>query len=388
MTRQNAFRNTAIVIIGLMMALALFEIILRLAYGDMYRKRPEFFLADDELGWKPSANLDHTFYGPDFKIDIRTDNEGNRLGTLGETDLSKGLVILCGDSYIFGWGVSTNETCCSYLDELLSDASNRNLRVLNLGATGFGTLQYYYRLKQFLKRHREVRIAAIIVAHAHNDAVDNIKSVGYHLDLWNTRNRNNKAKSPFHIVNFISYSVDGIRSERAPRADRYEASVEREPHLRDVLLVHELNMHEKKFPSTVEFDGHIVSFMDISEEDYSIGRTIERESLTTLQRDLILVGIDFIHYMTSHRNMKIFHLTVPTTPGWYIGEMNEILNQSNPSQGNEVVNLGQFPGMTDFTEDAINDHSGGHYTPAFNRYWAYKLLEILLEHGIVRRQSY
>jgi hypothetical protein len=380
MARKNTFRNAAIVIIGVVIALALCELVLRLIHGGRYGKRPEFFVADDELGWIPASNLDHTFHGSDFEIRVRTDNEGNRLGQSGDIDFRKGLIVLCGDSFVFGWGVSTNETCAAYLDELVSEASDGNLQVVNLGVGGYGTLQYYYRLRRFLKRHREARIAALIIVHAHNDATDNINSVGYHLDLWNTRNRENKAKSPFHIANFISRSIDRMRSQGIPPVDENEASEERKPHLQDVLLVDKLTMHEKKFPSTVEFDGHIVNFEDISEKDYSIGRMIERGSLTTLQRDLILVGIDFIHFMTGHRNMKIFHSTVPAAPDWYIDELSGILKRANPSEGNEIVNLGRFPEMTDFTGDVINDHRGGHYTPEFNRYWADRLLEILRDH--------
>ena len=41
--------------------------------------------------------------------------------------------MLCGDSFTFGWGVSTNDTCASALDKLIDEHSDHRARVVNLG---------------------------------------------------------------------------------------------------------------------------------------------------------------------------------------------------------------------------------------------------------------
>ena len=184
------------------MALVLCEVILRVVYDDKFGKRPRFIIADEELGWRPNAGLDHTFYGADFKIDIHSDDDGYRLGRLGQIDYGKELTILCGDSYVFGWGVPTEETMASYLDECVDRVSGGSRRVVNLGVGGYGTLQYYFRLANFLKAHDSSRISTVIIIHSPNDATDNLKSLGYHIGAWEVRNREEPERSPVHLLNF------------------------------------------------------------------------------------------------------------------------------------------------------------------------------------------
>lgn len=101
-------------------------------------------------------------YGPDYSSTVRTDAEGHRLGSLGEVEYDKKLIVLCGDSFTFGWGVSTEETFASYLDEIVHRVSGGTHRVVNLGVGGYGTFQYYFRLKYLLANHPNAQIAAVI----------------------------------------------------------------------------------------------------------------------------------------------------------------------------------------------------------------------------------
>jgi hypothetical protein len=61
-----------LVLIGLCAALVLGEVLIRAVYGDRYSRRPAFYGPHDDLGWAPSPNLDHHFYGADFVTHIRT----------------------------------------------------------------------------------------------------------------------------------------------------------------------------------------------------------------------------------------------------------------------------------------------------------------------------
>jgi len=103
-------------IISLVLAVIVCEVSLRVIYEDKYGKRPGFFIPDEKLGWRVASNLKHNYYGPDFKISVHTNADGHRLGSLGEVEYDKDLIVLCGDSNVFGWGVSTSETFPSYLD--------------------------------------------------------------------------------------------------------------------------------------------------------------------------------------------------------------------------------------------------------------------------------
>src|SRR5512132_1553295 len=105
-----------LVVAALVVAFVVGEVAVRLIYGAKYRPRPVFGVGDTRLGWKPGPKLDDTFYGPDYSVHIRTDADGYRLGSLGEIDYSKELVVLLGDSYGFGWGLSTDDTFASRLD--------------------------------------------------------------------------------------------------------------------------------------------------------------------------------------------------------------------------------------------------------------------------------
>ena len=57
----------------------MYEFALRIAFGDKFGKRPRFIIADKELGWNPNHDLDNNFYGSDFRMAVRTDEDGYRL---------------------------------------------------------------------------------------------------------------------------------------------------------------------------------------------------------------------------------------------------------------------------------------------------------------------
>ena len=150
--------NIFLSLAAVMLTLLLCEVVVRAYYGEKFGKRPGFYVGDNKLGWKPAPNLNHTFFGSDFNIKIETNENGHRLGKLGKIDFNADLVILCGDSYTFGWGVSTNETFASYLDEMLFESSKGDVRVVNLAVGGYGTFQNIFRLIDFLRKYKDIRI--------------------------------------------------------------------------------------------------------------------------------------------------------------------------------------------------------------------------------------
>ena len=387
MARRALMKNIALVLSGVLIALVLGELALRIAYKDKFGRRPGFYIADTELGWRSAPNLDHNFYGPDFKIAVRTDADGCRLGALGEIDYGRRLVLLCGDSYAFGWGVSTGESMASSLDGLVYDASAGGMRVVNLGIGGYGTLQYYFWLMRFLKTHPSLDIAALIVVHAENDATDNLKSLGYHIGAWGVHGREGGTRSWSHLINFIGYarSLIGGRRDAARSAEATGGGIN-DPYLRDVLFSHEYTTR-KSYPAEVNFGGRIVSFRDVSGEDWYIERLIERRSMTPLQRELIRAGVELIHGMFRNMNIRIIHMTVPTMSDWYREELVRLIEGARGSEGNTVtISEERYADPAGFVGQVMNTHSGGHYTPAFNRYWAEKTLEMLRRRNVLPRR--
>lgn len=89
------------------------ESLIRLMHGDKYGLRPVFYDRHETLGWAPAPSLDDTFYGRDFSMAIKTDEDGYRLGVRDWTEPAPRYVVLLGDSWTFGWGVSTENAFAS-----------------------------------------------------------------------------------------------------------------------------------------------------------------------------------------------------------------------------------------------------------------------------------
>lgn len=381
---KETIKNMIVVLFGLIISISLGETLLRVVFGDKFAKRPGFFIADDKLGWKSASNLNHTFYGEDFKIKVKTDSAGYRISSLGEIDYSKELIILLGDSYVFGWGVSTEETCASYLDKLVTKASNGNVRVANLGVGGYGTFQYSMRLERFIENHRYTRIAAVFVIHSPNDPVDNIQSIGYHLGIWKVQNRELKKRYNFHIFNFIDYSITRTKRRGSSTSTITDPGEQIDPYLRDMLYAYEYTYPRQPLPPQVNFNGQIINFTDISEEEYSAEITLKRKNLTRIQKDLMSAAVDYIYLLFGgDTDVKILHITLPTAPDWYVYEALEVLKHARTSSESNVVIIGKHLEIGDYKDKVLNDHSGGHYTPEFNEYWANKLMDIIHKHNII-----
>jgi hypothetical protein len=379
-------QNVILVVLAIGVAAVLGEIALRVITGDKFGKRPGFYVADELIGWKPASNLDHSFYGADFKINIETDADGHRLGALGPVDTGKELILICGDSNVFGWGVSTGETCPSYLDEMVYEASGSTQRVVNLGVAGYGTMQSFITMEEYIAFHNNTRFPAVIFVHSTNDPVDNMQSIGYHIRAWEVFNKEPKERSSLHVANFFGYAAQVLRGKIGDPPQLEEAAQDGlNPYLRDVLHAYAYKL-PRKLPSTVVFKNDTLNFSRISEEDYSIDRLMERRSSTNLQKDLISAAINSLHRFLENRDTIIFHLIIPNAPDWFVSEMQELIETSSYHGKDEVIVLGRFPAATDdFEGEMINTHSGKHYTPEFNRYWAGKIMEELRRHHVVRR---
>lgn len=379
--RKKPLGNAQLLFIVMVLLVGLAEAGLRIVYHGKFGKRPGFFIGDQRLGWRPAPNLNHTFYGTDFTMHVRTDAEGHRLGARGEVDPSVRLILLLGDSYTFGWGVDTDDTYASHLDELVMDASRGGMRVLNLGVGGYGTLQSGVCLGRFFDEHPEADVAAVVVYHVPNDPVDNVNSIGYHIGVWQVIDRQPKTRSHIHLVNFIDYVIAILgnkRNQSSPSAEEEQIN----PFLQDVAFAFDYKL-PRSLPPTVTMNGRVVSLAGLSAEDYSKPATVERESMTRVQRDLTLEGVRSINMLLAERDLPVVHGIVPSAPPWFVREMTAILEESEQDDPGSIDLLGRFPDPDAYGHDYINPHSGGHYTPEFNAYWAEAVAKVLQAKGIV-----
>jgi len=366
--------KTAITLtISTLVSLAICEGIVRVLFGELFAQRPGFYVHDAQVGWKPEINLDHTFHGDDFRMSIRTNNQGERLGPRGDNPADTEYLILSGDSYTFGWGVDTHETLAAYLEELIDRQTGGGVRVVNLGVGGYGTLQSYYRLQHFVDTHATEKIVAVVHSHVANDMTDNLKSLPYHIGTRKSGSSNHVNRSVFRLVNFINRSIHSRkRHTSAPEGANSQPE--------DVLWAFSRGQRSE-WPETVrilgiEFAGDVITAEDTDEH-----RTNERASLTDLQRDLLSLGMKRINCAVDGHSTPIFYQSVATTPGWYDEEV-VALTASAETCGSTVHNLGRFIEPSSFSDPILNAHSGAHYTPEFNAFWAERLFARLVEADI------
>jgi hypothetical protein len=350
----------------------------RTLYGDKYGPRPGFYTSDDRLGWRPAPNLDHTFYGPDFKIHIRTDADGYRLGALGEVDYSRELVVLCGDSYAFGWGVSTDQTFASHLDQIFHDTVPGRFRVVNVGVGGYGILQNCDRLETFFDTHPNAQIKVVLIQHTVNDATDNYQSIGYHLGIWETKNRS-KGRSRLHLLNFIGYTVH-IISQSGSTPENVPVN---HPYVQDLLWAYERQGRVIDYPLRVTIRDRWIEFdMSTVKNDMSVEQLIERKKLSRVQRDLMFESLNCLHETCAEKNVMVVHIFLSTTPDWYMQELLTLVRDSAEFRKCPAVFAGRIPETDEYSGPIMNTHSGGHFNGEYNRLWAERVAGFLREIGV------
>ncbi len=358
------------------------EAVVRIRYGDKFGPRPGFYVAERRLGWKPAPNLDDVYYGPDYEIAIRTDADGYRLGVLGAVDYSKELVILCGDSYTFGWGVSTDQTFASNIDRLLHEQSKGRVRAVNLGVGGYGTFQSCVRLEDFFRIHEDAKPRLVVLQHSVNDATDNIRNIGYYFGYWKTETVADE-RSRVHLVNLIRY----LRAARK-NADAGPAPKASEPYLQDLLWGFR-RTEELGYPDKLTFGARTLRFSpDMLRSEFSTESLAQRKKLSDAQRVLMLEALNCLHRVALAHDATVVHMFIATTPDWYIRDVTDIVRASADSTHCAVAITGAIPQPKEFAGSITNTHSGGHFNGDFNRFWAETLVDWLSENHLLATDNH
>ncbi|MBK8676619.1 MAG: SGNH/GDSL hydrolase family protein [Cellvibrionales bacterium] len=172
--------NIAAVIIGLVMALLLAEVLVRIFsphpdYGGGIR--PAFyshlFEYDKLLGWRGVKNLSTPYYSKDFHVTVSHDAAGYRDMYPAYVEGKKNYLLL-GDSYAWGWGVEDNETAAAVFSR-----KNTDKNLYSLGIAGYGTDQEWLSLQQFLEQHPTYQYQGVILEFYFNDFDDNAATERY-----------------------------------------------------------------------------------------------------------------------------------------------------------------------------------------------------------------
>jgi hypothetical protein len=125
-----------------------------------YREHTRFH---PRLGYWTRPNLDLQFNDDEFSIHIKTNSLGFRDD---EASVNGAEVLLLGDSFCFGWGVEEPQSCAAVFE------ASSGIQTLNMGISGYSTLQEFLLLQEYGKKHPLRGKTAFFLFYA-NDLQDN-----------------------------------------------------------------------------------------------------------------------------------------------------------------------------------------------------------------------
>ncbi|WP_434628050.1 alginate O-acetyltransferase AlgX-related protein [Chromobacterium sp. CV08] len=136
------------------------EGLMRLALGNIDFSPPVFRINGDSYGLLADQKAKVRQFGR--TLSISTDGDGRRI-TPGAPAAGAPVLHLVGDSQVFGWGLSDQETIAAQMQKMLGG----RVRVVNDGVPGYGPLDYIKTLRSIPQQDR------VVVLHTEeNDAWD------------------------------------------------------------------------------------------------------------------------------------------------------------------------------------------------------------------------
>lgn len=159
----------ALVVAGLLLPLVVLEVVLRTieAPVEIYNPLNGFNVGDARLGWKGRPDVDRRFRKLAFDTRVAHDGEGFRAPEPPPDPAAEERVLVLGDSYVWGWGVSQGELLTDHLQRALGP----RVAVVNRGLDAYGTAQELLLLEDELRRRRYARVVLLFCV---NDVGDNV----------------------------------------------------------------------------------------------------------------------------------------------------------------------------------------------------------------------
>ncbi|MBI5836756.1 MAG: hypothetical protein HZB25_05905 [Candidatus Eisenbacteria bacterium] len=133
---------------------------------------------DSLLGWRLPASTSGTFMCNEYRIQLRTSAWGLRGPEVNPADLAPLRILVLGDSYAFGWGVSDEDAFPRRLESLLrARAPGRPVEVINAGVPGYA---FHQRLRMLGLIRARVRVDIVILtASMANDPWEDLRIAPY-----------------------------------------------------------------------------------------------------------------------------------------------------------------------------------------------------------------
>ena len=163
-------REIVAVLIGLLLSISAAEAFVRRFYPQIMEEHDKMFQYDPHLGWKFIPNSTALIVYPgEARHYIRTNAWGFRDNPPPLNGDKKRKILVLGDSFVSNIAVGDNEVFTDIMGRQL-----KNTAVLNFGVNGYGEVQEYLLLQQWLSRVNPELV--IVVIYIRNDFEDNVGS--------------------------------------------------------------------------------------------------------------------------------------------------------------------------------------------------------------------
>lgn len=142
-------KKIVLIFLVLVLILLSFEGVLRLMYSQfgppIHWSNEQEFELDPRLIYRGIANKDYTIKTSEYTEHVVTNSEGYRTHEFKPKQKNSFRIIVVGDSFTFGHGISSNDNTYPALIEkqLQSKFPNQNIEVLNLAIKGYSPDQEY-----------------------------------------------------------------------------------------------------------------------------------------------------------------------------------------------------------------------------------------------------
>jgi lysophospholipase L1-like esterase len=168
---RNLIAHLALVVMGVLLAGLGTEVTLRVtdAVPEVESPLSGSHQSDPYLGWSGTPNLRLRFRRPEFDALVEHDAEGWRQPKPPRPAVPTSRILVLGDSFTWGWGVSQGQV----FTDLLQAALPATVAVYNRGIPGIGTAQEYL----LLQRELAARVYdTVVLMFCINDLSDNIST--------------------------------------------------------------------------------------------------------------------------------------------------------------------------------------------------------------------
>jgi len=165
--------RVAFLSLGLAIPFLALEALSRFLPLEWSEERARFYQYDAELGWRGKPNTSGIFRTLDFTSKVILNSHGLRSPEIGyEKESSKRRILVLGDSFVWGYGVSAEHRFTEKLQVEMADST-----VINAGCSGYGTDQELLFFRSEGRRYSADVVA--VAVHLRSDVLNNVSSRQY-----------------------------------------------------------------------------------------------------------------------------------------------------------------------------------------------------------------